>query len=273
MDTVTSAPEKPKRRLYRIYSTSGIYDYLTRFFSVASVPAKVVFIAFFLVFLIVPILGGPSSVSDHRLESGVVFLGLNLVFYLTGSALYRFNRTLTDPRLKFSGKVVLTMIVVPISIYSLLAVLSLSLGGEVVSVLRVSSSIVVIIPLVLVITMLVESVIRRGIVEVNSRVPLALVFLTIALIMYTFATIFFVNGLLVKADLTSGTTKFVPANFEDALYYSGLIFTTLGSSDILPVDFGKAVTLFESVSGYLVLGFLTAIFIQAIITARESHRT
>lgn len=53
------------------------------------------------------------------------------------------------------------------------------------------------------------------------------------------------------------------------MYYSGLIFTTLGSSEIIPIGIGQGVTLFESVTGYLVLGFLTAIFIQAIITGRE----
>jgi hypothetical protein len=268
-----TASERPKRTRYRIYSTSGIYDYFNQFFSVASLPAKLVFAAFFLVFLIVPILGGPSNASAKALESGIVFSGLNLVFYLTGAALYRFNRGLTDPRIKYSGKVVLTMIVVPITIYSVLAVLTLVLGSEVTSVLRVTSSVVIIIPLLLVITLLVESVIRRGIVQGNSRVPLGLVFLTILLIMYTFATIFFVNGLLVKTNVLTGSATLVPVNFEDALFFSGLIFTTLGSSEIFAVGIGKAVMLFESVSGYLVLGFLTAIFIQAIITARGGDRT
>ena len=125
----------------------------------------------------------------------------------------------------------------------------------------------------LVITLLVESVIRRGIVQSDSRVPLGLVFLTILLIMYTFATIYFVNGLLVKSDIPTSSATLVPVNFEDALYFSGQIFTTLGSTEIFPVGIGKAVMLFESVSGYLVLGFLTAIFIQAIISARENGRS
>lgn len=256
-----------------IYSSSGVYDYFYRFFSNSGLPSRVIIAAFFLVFLIVPILGGPSKDSAGRLESGIVFFGLNIVFYTTGAALHKFNRSLTDSRLRRSGKIVLAMIIISISVYSILALLSLVLGSEVVSVLRVSSSVVIILPLVFVITLLVESVIRRGIVQINSRVPLLLVFLTILLIMYTFATIYFVNGLLVRTDIFTTSTSLLPVSFGDAFFFSGLIFTTLGSSDIFPVGIGKAVMLFESVSGYLVLGFLTAIFIQAIISAREGGRT
>jgi hypothetical protein len=272
VDEPRTASGTPRKARYRIYSTRGVYDYFFKFFGEAGLPAKLVFAAFFLVFLIVPILGGPSSANAKSLESGLVFFGLNFVFYLTAAVLYRFNQGLNDPRLEHSGKVIMAMIVVPISIYSFLAVFSAVLGSEVISVLRVSSSVVIIIPLVLVISLLVESVIRRGISQSHSRVPLVLVFVTILLIMYTFAIIFFVNGLLVKTSTPTGTTL-VPVDFEDAFFFSGLIFTTLGSSDIFAIGVGKGLMLFESVSGYLVLGFLTAIFIQAIITARESDRS
>jgi hypothetical protein len=265
--------EKGERTRNRIYSTSGIFDYFHRFFMVSSLPSRSIIAAFFLVFLIVPIMGGPSRDSAARLESGIVFIGLNTVFYLTGAVLFRFNRGLDDHQLKRSGKVVLAMIIASILVYSASALLTLGLGSEVMPVLRIGSSAVIIVPLVLVITLLVESVIRRGIVQSDSRVPLLLVFLTILLIMYTFATIYFVNGLLLRTDVFTGSTTLLPVSFGDALYFSGLIFTTLGSSDIFPVGIGKAVMLFESVSGYLVLGFLTAIFIQAIISARESGRS
>jgi hypothetical protein len=272
VDEPKTASETPRKARYRIYSTRGVYDYFFKFFGEANLPSKLVFTAFFLVFLIVPILGGPSSVNAKSLESGLVFFGLNLVFYLTAAVLFRFNQRLTDPRLVHSGKVVLAMIVVPISIYSFLALFSAVLGSEVVSVLRVTSSVVIIIPLVLVISLLVESVIRRGIAQSHSRVPLVLVLVTILLIMFTFAIVYFVNGLLVKTVTPTGT-ELVPVNFEDALFFSGLIFTTLGSSDIFAVGVGKGVMLFESVAGYLSLGFLSAIFIQAIISAREGDRS
>ncbi len=90
------------------------------------------------------------------------------------------------------------------------------------------------------------------------------------MIMYTFATVYYVNGLLTWAPTSTGGSGLVQmsVSFEDAMYYSGLIFTTLGSSEIVPVGFGKSVTVFESISGYIVLGFLTAVFIQAIISKR-----
>jgi Ion channel len=255
----------------RSLTSNGIYDYFVRFFSEARRPSKTVMFAFFAVFLIVPLLGEPSRGSAGQLESGVVFIGLNVVFYLTGIAVMRFNRDLDDARLRREGRGVLLVILVPITLYTLSAALTALLGNEVLSLLRATSSMVIVVPLLLVITVLVESVIRRGVTQSGSRVPLGLVFLTIFLMMYTFATIYFVNGLLVKTDATSivqGHANLVAVNFEDALYFSGLIFTTLGSTDIFPVGPGKGVMLFESVTGYLVLGFLTAIFIQAIITAR-----
>ena len=134
------------------------------------------------------------------------------------------------------------MIVGSISFYSISALLTLVLGSEVISVLRVSSSVVIVVPLVLVITLLVESVICRGIVQSDSRVPLGLVFLTIVLIMYTFATIYFVIDLLVKTDVLTRSNILAPVNFEDTLFFSGLIFTTLGSSEIFPIGIGKAVS-------------------------------
>jgi hypothetical protein len=264
--------DKPRNRLF---TTRGTYDYFDHFFKDAGAVSKLVVFAFFLIFLIVPILGGPSNDSEVRLESGAVFFSLNIVFFLTAFVVHRHNRDLEDGRLRRAGRTILLMVFGSILAYSLVAMFPFLLGSQVASVLRVTSSIVIIVPLVLMISVLVESVIRHGIVEVNSRVPIGLVFLTIFLIIYTFATVYFVNGLLVKTDVvtTASPGTFLQVNFDDAFYFSGLIFTTLGSSNIFPVGDGKWVMLFESVSGYLVLGFLTAIFIQAIISGREGGRS
>ncbi len=264
--------ETPGRR-NRIYSTSGIFDYFSLFFKVSDMPARSVIWGFFLVFLIVPIIGGPSRESVAWLESGIVFFGLNGVFYLTAAVLYRFNRKLTEDRLRQSGTVVLWMIIITISVYTASALLPIGLGSEVISVLRVSSSTVMVVPLVLVITLLVESVIRHGIAQSQSRVSLWLVLMTIFLVMYTFATIYFVNGFLVRTDVFADPPTAMSVTFWDAMFFSGLIFTTLGSSDIFATGVGKGVMLFESVCGYMVLGFLSAIFIQALISAREAGRS
>jgi hypothetical protein len=260
---------KPKNRMF---SSRGIYDYFYLFFTESRRPAKLVLIAFFSIFLIVPIQGGPSRASVSAFESGFVFLGLNVVFFLAGLTLWNFNRRLADPRLKGTGRLLLSAIFLSIAAYSISAIMILVLGNEVDSVLRAASSLVIVVPLVLVISLLVESVIRRGIVESGSRVPIGLVFVTIFLAMYTFATVYFVNGLLIRVESiasVTGGTNLGPVNFDDAFYFSGLVFTTLGSSDMFPVGAGKWVMVFESVTGYLMLGFLTAIFIQAIISARE----
>ncbi len=259
---------KKERRSF----SRGIYDYLSCFFHSAPLSSKLVMIAFFSVSLMIPILGEPSGGTTARLlEPGLVFFGLNAVFFLTGVIVFRFYLRLDDERLKEAGRTIMRMILIPITLYALSAVLTAVLGHEVISVLRATSSMVMIVPVVLVITVLVESVIRHGIVENGSRVPLGLVLLTIFLAMYTFATVYYVNGLLFVPNTSgamNGQTQYLAANFSDAFYYSGLIFTTLGSANIYPVGMGRAITLFESVTGYLVLGFLTAIFIQALISAR-----
>jgi hypothetical protein len=58
-------------------------------------------------------------------------------------------------------------------------------------------------------------------------------------------------------------------SFVDSLYVSGLSFTTLGYTDVLPVGVGKSLAIFEAISGYLVLGLIAAIFIENVIQSRE----
>jgi hypothetical protein len=256
--------------LERYYSSSGIYDFFVKLAHGSNYPAMLIMVAFFSIFLIVPLLGGPNRSTTGELESATVFSGLTLVFSLMLFVVYRATRKEADPRLRKSGLGVCIAISIPIIFYSLTILMTLLTGNEVIAVLRVTSSMVILVPLLLIVIMLVESVIRQGIVQKGSKVPLGLVLLTIVLIMYTFATVYYVNGLLTWAPTSTGGSSLVTVSigFEDAMYYSGLIFTTLGSSEIVPVGFGKSVTVFESISGYIVLGFLTAVFIQAIISKR-----
>jgi hypothetical protein len=218
---------------------------------------------FFLVFLIVPLLGGPESSSATQLESGLVFFVLNLTFYLTALVVLVFNRGL-DMDMKRTGRTIVLLLVLPITAFFLLTASTALLGNEIEPVLRASASSVVIVPLLLVIVLLVESVLRRGRTWSSPKVPLVLVFLTIFLVMYTFATIYFANGLL--AD-TSGD----PITFEDTFYFSGQIFTTMGSGAIEPNGIAEGIVLFEAISGYMVLGLLAAIFIQTIMSSRAEE--
>ncbi len=62
-----------------------IYDYFLCIFRSSGLPFKLVICAFFCVSPIAPILGEPSPVSSGQmLGHGLVFLGPDLVFYLTG---------------------------------------------------------------------------------------------------------------------------------------------------------------------------------------------
>lgn len=256
--------------LEHYYSSSGIYDFFVKLAHGSNYPAMFIMIAFFSIFLIVPLLGGPNKSTTGELESDTVFSGLTIMFGLMIFVVYLAMRREADPRLKKAGQGICISISIPIILYSMTILTTLLTGNEVIAVLRATSSMVILVPLLLIVIMLVESVIRQGIVQKGSKVPLGLVLLTIVLIMYTFATVYYVNGLLTWAPASTGGSGPILASvsFEDAMYYSGLIFTTLGSSEIVPVGIGKSVTVFESISGYIVLGFLTAVFIQAIISKR-----
>lgn len=220
--------------------------------------------SFFLVFLIVPLLGGPEKSSAAQLDSGLVFIVLNIAFYLTALVVLAFNRTL-DEDMRRTGRSIALLLLLPITAFFLLTSSAALLGNEIDLVLPASASSVVIVPLLLVIVLLVESVLRRGGAWSSPKVPLVLVFLTIFLIMYTFATIYFVNGLL-----TDGSGD--PITFGDTFYFSGQIFTTMGSGAIEPTGVAEGIVLFEAISGYMVLGLLAAIFIQTIMSSRTEGR-
>ncbi len=246
------------------FSNRRTFDYFRLFFTHAPKTSRAVMGGFFLAFMIVPLLGGPENSSAARLETGLVFVILNIAFYLTALVILAFNRTL-DEDMRRTGRTIVLLIVLPITAFFLLTASTALLGNEIDPVLRASASLVVIVPLLLVIALLVESVLRRGSSRSSPKVPLVLVFLTIFLIIYTFATIYFVNGLL---DSNGG-----PITFDDAFYFSGLVFTTLGYDIIVPMGIGKGIVLFESISGYMALGLLTAIFIQTIIISRAEDST
>lgn len=245
------------------FSNRRTYDYFRLFFTRAPRAYRAIMGGFFLAFLIVPLLGGPEDSSATQLESGTVFIVLNISFYLTALIILLFNRTL-DEDMRRTGQTIALLIVLPITAFLLLTTSTVLLGNEFDDAIRASASTVVIVPLLLVISLLIESVLRRGRGRSSPKVPLVLVFLTIFLVMYTFATIYFVNGLLVD---NSGD----PIMFGDSFYFSGQIFTTLGSGIIGPAGAAEGIVLFESISGYMVLGLLTAVFIQTLMGSRTEE--
>lgn len=239
----------------------GTYDYFLLFYRTASLPSRAAVLVFFSVFVLVPLLGDPGSSSERTLETAAVFTVLNLSFYLAAAVLTRFNRK-APAGARRTGRRVVFLIVAPITAFSLLTASVALFGSEVLPMVRMATSAVVVIPLLFVVSILIESVIRRGTVQPDARVSLSLVFLTIFLTIYIFASIYYVQG-FVK------TSSGAPLGFDDAFYFSGLVFTTLGYSDISPLGLGKWLVVFEAVSGFMVLGLLSAIFVQSILSSRQ----
>lgn len=208
-----------------------------------------------------PLLGDPSRSSERVLEAISIFTILNLSFYLAAAALAAFNGK-APAEMRRTGRAVVFLIVAPITMFSLLTASIALFGNEVLPMVRMAISMVVVVPLLFVVSILIWSVVRKGTVQDDPRASLFLVFLTIFLTIYIFASIYYVQGFL-------RTSSGAPMGFDDAFYFSGLVFTTLGYSDVSPVGLGKWLVVFEAVSGFMVLGLLSAIFIQSVLASQQ----
>lgn len=152
-------------RLNHYYSSSGVFDFFHQLILHSNKLSKIIILTFFSIFLIVPLLGGPNESTTRQLESITVFSGLTIVFSLMIIVVHTFAKRQSDPRLKKAGSGIILIISIPILLYLLTIILTFLLGLEVIVVLRAISSVVIIIPLILIIMILVESVIRQGIVK------------------------------------------------------------------------------------------------------------
>jgi hypothetical protein len=159
-----------------------------------------------------------------------------------------------------AGRVALLMMATPMIVIMASALLPLVFGTVPSWMLRVMTSLAMVVPLSLVVVVQVESVVEKG-AEGPDRLPFLLAMILVGLIIYTFATFFYINGLIEK---TNGGVL----SFADALYQSGLAFTTLGFPEVLPIGAGKALIVFEAISGYIILSLLTAIFLQYVLRPR-----
>ena len=50
---------------------------------------------------------------------------------------------------------------------------------------------------------------------------------------------------------------------------SGLTFTSLGFYDLMPVGWGKLLAVAESITGFVIMSLLVAIFIDVITAAKD----
>jgi len=237
----------------------GFLPYLWLYFRTAPLLSRMFLLAYFCVFLITPILGEPEPGGTDIWSSVTVVLGLTAVLVSSSISILHFNHGLKGS-LRKTGRIIALMVMIPTIVFLLSTAISIITEDAVITLTRAAISFVVVVPLAIVILVLGESILtgRDG----SRSFPIILAFLVIFLIIYTFGTIFFINGLAAYSDGRS-------VNFLDSLYLSGLSFTTLGYTDILPVGVGKSLVILEAISGYLVLGLITAIFIENVVRSRD----
>jgi hypothetical protein len=237
--------------------------YFEHFFREASIPLKAIIIAYFVVFLLTPLYGLPENEQQVQGLSALVVIVLAAVQVLALLALRRFSRK-EPSRLSATGKKLFLVILIIFLLFVISFMLTIFIGGLPFWALRAMTSVAMTIPLLLVVFLVVQSIVLMGKTSTIPRLPIMLAFLMIFLLIYTFGTFYFINGLIVRPDGA-------PVNFEDSLYASGLAFTSLGFIDSHPVGFGKVLAIVESISGYITIALITTIFFQIIMGQRNKE--
>ena len=226
----------------------------------SNLPSKLILVSFFIVTLITPLYGKPPSEGGEGYVTTTVGLIIFSVQAVSIFVLHLFNRTLPDPYTR-TGRLATYLIALPVVlmlISSMMTGIDLNVFYEHLN--RVMASMAIAIPLLIVVVLLVESVLRENHQRI-SYLPAVLMFGTFFLVIYTFATVLYINGLVVNVDGQTGS-------FFNALYVSGQAFSTLGFSSAQPTGAGEALVVFEALCGYVVLSLLTAVFLQIIIKNR-----
>lgn len=235
----------------------NFFDYFYRFMTSAPWPSRLAMVAYFAMYLINPILGRPSPEQADAMLSGARFAILGTVLLLASVSVHLFNRKLTGEKQR-TGNIVFLILILPV----LVSLIALALGalteGLVAPVILASSSIHLIVPLTFMVIILVEGVIHYQSQEGESLLLIVLTFVSMLLMVYTFACLYYVNGLvaIVGSDMAP--------SFYDVFYFSGVTWTTLGYGDMVPVGLGKVLAVFESMFGWVLMSLMTAIFLRIL---------
>jgi hypothetical protein len=238
----------------------GILSYFIRFMREAPLISRVVVILYFTMFLINPLYARPEGAGGDAIVTGIGLGTLDLILILAALAIFHFNQRLYGQERR-EGVFILLTIISPI-ILALLALLTGAITGEVLgSLLRASSSALILVPFILMVMILLESVIRYTDQEGEPTLLIALAFISIFLAMYTFATIYYLNSLVVGPG--------GPPGFYDVFYFSGVTFTTVGYGDLAPTGPGKLLAVIESMMGWVIMSLITAIFIRILTSSRK----
>ena len=231
-----------------------MYGYFTSFFSNAPVYSKAVLVIYFAMFLFAPLFANPEE--GLEVISWLGFGVLAGVLLIAALALLFFNRTLYG-RQRMVGMIVFVIMVSPLTVMAISLLLTTIAGMTFDPILKGAASALLLIPLIYMVIILFEAVLHY---HNKAREPLLLMgfaFVSIFLMMYTFATILYMNNLVIGPG-----GEFPP--FYDVFYFSGVTWTTVGYGDYTPVGVGKALSIFESMLGWVLMSLITAIFIRLL---------
>ena len=194
-----------------------------------------------------------------------VFTVVGIVFFSAAVTILFFIRTAPDD-IRITGKRIAIIVLISTMVLLVSTVTMVFLGSEMSVWLRASASMVIAVPLVFFAAALVGLILKQEVSRNGALVPLILTFTVIFTIIYIFASIYYVNGLIY---VTSGGA----VTFSDSLYFSGMVFTTLGDPIIYAHGIGQFLTVFEAICGFMVIGLMTAIIVQAAIsTSRKDQQ-
>jgi hypothetical protein len=237
-----------------------LLGYFQLFMKNCNFPSKLILISFFIVTLITPLYGKPPAEGGE----GYVTTSISVIIFSVQAVsifvLFMFNRRLPDSYVK-TGRVAVYLIAIPVVLMLIATVLAgfdQILFDQYLN--RVLASLAIAIPLIIVVILLMQSILQENSQKV-SYLPAILIFGTLFLLIYTFATVLYINGLVVNLNDD-------PGSFFDALYVSGQAFSTLGFSSSQPIGIGEALVVFEALCGYIVLSLLTAVFLQMMFKKR-----
>jgi hypothetical protein len=237
----------------------GAIGYFHNFLLKAPWPSKFVVGVFFAFFLALPFISGPEKDGSPAANMIVSACTLLLVYLLTLAALILFNRRLSGTERK-TGEMIVKLTATPLILYAAVLVVAIANMKTLDEIVNLTSTVLTILPVLLILVMLLQLILSRGRyqhVQVGGFYLTGIYFLAVFLVIFTFATGYWLNGWY-----DPGAQQKV--SFLDVMYMSGLDFSTLGFVGMQPVGPGKALAILEAVSSYFLMALMAASFLAII---------
>ncbi len=242
----------------------NFFAYFLRFMTEAPIYSRIILIVYFTMYLLAPIFGKPVEAGGNELVSGIGLGIFDIVLLVASLAIFHYNRNLSGNCLT-TGMIVFLIMISPVVLLGIALFLGAISGAVIVPLLAAASSALFLVPLVFTVIILIEGVIHYHNKEGENLLLIGMAFFSIFLMMYTFATIYHLNG-LVNYDSGAPVT-----NFYEVFYFSGVTWTTLGYGDMVPTGMGKILSVIESMMGWVLMSLITAIFLRILIGGAEQE--